>query len=100
MIFLLYPSQVEGETPAAQQKVTNIYKLQHGVLASCKLRKAHTFLLMISQGQPDYDDYRMQALKSAKEGVLILRECLQTDSPIMAELNFHCGVLMHGSSYI
>lgn len=73
--------------------VTNIYKPQWTLLASCKLRLAHTLSLLLAQ-TPDPSqrvEYRCLAQRACEEGMEAARSSAFVDPCLVAELKFHYG---------
>ena len=76
----------------------NIYMYQpHRVLmASCKLRLAHTLTLMASSkiANNDRGDLITSAMAACEDGLQLLKDSAYTNPPLEAELKFQYGKII------
>ena len=85
----------------------NMYQPHRVLLASCKLRLAHTLTMIASslscegQGSSSATNDRGNLISSAvlacEEGLQLLKETAYGNPPLQAELKFHHGMLFYTS---
>ena len=75
--------------------LVNMYHPQRVLLASSKLRLAHTLMLMAVNHSPSSADDRGTLISSAvtacQDGLQLLKDSAHSNQLLEAELNFHYG---------
>ena len=71
----------------------NIYQPHRVLMASCKLRLAHTLTLMASSATANDDrgDLVTSAMTACEDGLQLLKESAYNNPPLEAELKFQYG---------
>ena len=74
----------------------NIYQPHRVLMASCKLRLAHTLTLMASTKTANNDrgDLITSAMAACEDGLQLLKDSAYTKPPLEAELKFQYGKII------
>ena len=74
----------------------NIYQPHRVLMASCKLRLAHTLTLMASSkvANNDRGDLITSAIAACEDGLQLLKDSAYTNPPLEAELRFQYGKII------
>ena len=80
------------ELSSASSSTVNIYQPHRVLMASCKLRLAHTLTLMASSATAnDRGNLITSAMAACEDGLQLLKDSAYTNPPLEAELKFHRG---------
>lgn len=80
------------ELSSAGSSTVNIYQPHRVLMASCKLRLAHTRTLMVSSVTAnDRGNLITSAMAACEDGLQLLKDSAYTNPPLEAELKFHYG---------